>query len=134
LAGEAIQRADAETYEATVRGQQAALWPKLQPVARNLLVYGLATVVLGVVQIILLLGSSILTRGNPPTVFVPVGLCGLPVVAFVAGYITLATVGQPRIQTGPSANVSVKLGLLICFGGTWALWGLLLLVDLLTGH
>lgn len=121
---EAIARANdcarlAEDGIGTAQRQvMAPLFPAISPMARALLVYcgwGLAC---WLVQCGLLVG----TNGTNANAIV-ISLCGMPVLAFAASYLTLEVFGQPRV--GTRHKYSLKLGGAICFLGMPVAWILL---------
>ena len=59
-------------------------------------------------------------------------LCGLPALAFFGGYITVSTLGQPRV--GAEHPKQAKLGGAICFGGMLLAWiGLVAVLQFMRG-
>lgn len=112
--GEAIGRArdNASHAEASLLAAQKeflpAVLPNASPIARTLVVYGGWSVLAWFAQFALLLA----TGGTDATALVA-SLCGMPLFAFAAGFVTLQAWGQPR--TGPRIKHPVRLGALICF-------------------
>ncbi len=105
--------------EASLRAAQREFLPVLLPTAsptvRTLAVYGGWSLIGWFVQLALLL-----VTGGTDAAALLTSLCGMPVLAFGAGFVTLHTLGQPRI--GPRANHSIRLGALICFLGMPLSW------------
>jgi hypothetical protein len=96
---------------------------------RNVVVYGIATLITVQVSCGLYLLSP--ESGAASLGMLVASLCGLPLLAFVAGYATIATHGRPR-QARPDATLHrPRLGAAICFGGMWLAWALLLAVAAL---
>lgn len=119
-AWQAVEQADAEARRAEERANQPALFPGMSTTGRNSLVYAAATLVAW-------LASCGLYAFSPQAGAGSVGLlmwslCGLPALAFFAGYATIAVFGRPRTQSSAQTSHSVRLGGLICFGGMWLGW------------
>ncbi|MFC7548006.1 hypothetical protein [Plantactinospora sp. GCM10030261] len=123
-AWQAVEQADVEARRAEDRGNQPALLPGMSTTGRNVLVYAAATFVAWLVSLGLYVFSP--DAGTGSVGLLAWSLCGLPAVAFFAGYTTIAVFGRPRLRPGATASHSVRLGGLICFVGMWAGWVLFL--------
>jgi hypothetical protein len=130
LAWDAVHRADAYTRDAQRRGSQPLLFPQLRPAARGALVYGLAAFLSGVFAVGLIVFSPVLGVA----LAAPLAACALPLVAFAAGYTTLATAGRSRISGSDQPGIPVPVGFGICVIGTWAIIALSVVVSALLGH
>lgn len=114
----ALRQADAALGQALQAGTMPVLLPDSSPVLRATLVYGAYSLLAWMVQFLLLaasdyqLGTALLS------------LCGLPLLAFGAGVLTLHMFGQPR--AGERIAYSVRLGALICFAALPLMWLILL--------
>jgi hypothetical protein len=122
---DALGHADAEARQAEERAQQPTLLPGLPETGRNVLVYS-AAALLATLASCGLWQAADTTGGKIPLSLVPWQLCGLPAMAFFAGYIVLVVVGRPRIDSGRKVNRSAVLGGVICFVGIWLAWGCLI--------
>ena len=92
------------------------IWlPDASPTTRNVITYSAWAMIGWVLQCGLLLASAENDFGT-----IAWSLCGLPAVAFFAGYLTVSTVGQPRV--GASHPKQARLGGAICFVGMPLLW------------
>ena len=117
-AGEAMRQADTALDQALQAGTTPVLLPGSSPVPRAVAVYGGYSVLAWILQFVLLaatdyqLGAALLS------------LCGLPLLAFGAGVLTLHIFGQPR--AGEPIAYSTRLGGLICFAALPLLWLILL--------
>jgi hypothetical protein len=114
-AADAANAADAEARQAERTATRPLLLPDASPGVRNAAIYG-AWAFLGW---LLQCGLSFL---GPETDFGSVAwsLCGLPALAFFGGYITISTLGQPRVGAGYPKQA--RLGGAICFGGMFVAW------------
>ncbi|HKS99919.1 MAG TPA: hypothetical protein VJT31_10345 [Rugosimonospora sp.] len=123
-AWEAVEQADGAMHQTRERATRPTLLPGMQPVARNALVYASTTALFAIVSCgLVIFGTSrSLTSGRSPLWTAPWSLCGLPALAFFAGYFIVANFGRPRVDTGQPHNRSVRLGGLICFAGMWLIW------------
>jgi hypothetical protein len=127
LAADAANAADVEARRAEHIGTRPILLPDESPTARNAITYSAWAMLGWVLQCGLLLASAENDFGT-----IAWSLCGLPAVAFFAGYLTLSTVGQPRV--GSSHPKQARLGGAICFVGMPLLWiALVAARQLLTG-
>jgi hypothetical protein len=115
LAADAANGADVEARRAEIISTRPVLLPDASPTARNAIIYGAWAGVGWLMQCGLLSVS-------PETDFETLAwsLCGLPALAFFAGYITVATVGQPRV--GGGLPKQARLGGAICFVGMPLAW------------
>jgi hypothetical protein len=126
----ALEQADALLKAVDDRAREPGLLPGVHPTLRNGLVYAGATVLAGLLSC----GLTIFgTRGPDhrfPLWTAPWALCGLPAVAFFAGYFIIGSLGRPRLgSTGP-LDRSVRLGGLICLLGLWLIWAIGVSVNL----
>jgi hypothetical protein len=127
-AADAANDADAEARKAEQAGTRPVLLPDASPTARNALIYsGWAT--LG-----WLLQCGLLSFGSETDFGVLAwSLCGLPALAFFAGYLTVATLGQPRVRHGDYPK-QARLGGAICFVGMPLAWiGLVAMFGFIRG-
>lgn len=124
-AWQAVEQSDVEARQAEERGLQPAFLPGLSTTGRNALVYAAAAVLAALASCGLWAASPDTDLGRVPLSLVPWQLCGLPALAFFAGYLTIALFGRPRVETREKPNRSVRLGGLICFVGMWLFWFLL---------
>jgi hypothetical protein len=129
-AREAVDNADAEARKAEERAYQPMLLPGMSPTGRNTLVYLGAALVASIVSCGLWQTSPDADLGSIPLSLVPWSLCGLPAIAFFAGYLTIAIFGRSRLDSGRRGNYSIRLGGLICFGGMMAFWLLLVVASM----
>ena len=134
---EAVQRAraaadnaDVEARRAEERAYQSAFLPGMSPTSRNALIYLTAAFVASVVSSALWLSSPDTDIGRVPLSLVPWSLCGLPAMAFFAGYLTIAIFGRSRLDSGSSGKYSMRLGGLICFVGMAMLWLFLVVMSM----
>lgn len=135
--GEAVRRArelmdtaDVEARRAEERAYQPALLPGMSSTGRNALIYIAAAFVASIVSGVLWVTSPDTDLGRLPLSLVPWSLCGLPAIAFFAGYLTIAIFGRSRLDSGRGTNYSRRLGGLICFGGMAAFWLLLIVASM----
>jgi hypothetical protein len=114
-AADAANAADDEARAAEQAGSRPLLLPDLAPTGRNALIYGGCALVGWLFQ-------CALVSFGPETDFGTIAwsLCGLPALAFFAGYLTVSTLGQPRV--GKAYPKDVRLGGLICFVGMPLAW------------
>ncbi|ASW53126.1 hypothetical protein [Plantactinospora sp. KBS50] len=112
--------ADTVAEQAHRRAAQPPLLPGLTPLARNALVYTAAATLGTLASLLMFAASPDTDLGRIPWQLVPWSLCGLPALAFFAGYLTISLVGQPRIGGGDTR--SVRAGGVICFVGMPILW------------
>jgi hypothetical protein len=117
----ALRQADTELDKALQAITMPMLMPQASPGLRAAVVYG------GFAIVAWLFHYTLLAAVDYEVVTTVSSLCGLPLLAFGAGLLTLQTLGQPR--TGERIAYSPKLGAVICFGGLPLLW-LILLVAL----
>jgi hypothetical protein len=114
-AADAANAADTEARRAEQLGASPKLLPDASPTARNSLVYG-AWALFG-----WLLQCGLLSFGSETDFGVLAwSLCGLPAMAFFGGYLTVSTLGQPRV--GASHPKQARLGGAICFVGMPLAW------------
>ena len=119
----AMRQADAALGKALRAGTMPVLLPEASPALRATLVYGGFCVVAWIVQFALLAATDY------DLLAAMTSLCGLPLLAFGGGALTLHTLGQPR--GGDRIGYSLKLGAVICFAALPLMW-LLLLVAFAT--
>jgi hypothetical protein len=114
-AADAANAADVDARKAEQAGARPALFPDLAPTPRNALIYA-AWAALG------WLFQCGLVSISPATDFGAIAwsLCGLPALAFFAAYLTISTLGQPRVGTHYPKNAGLGGG--ICFGGMLLAW------------
>ena len=129
-ARESMDTADVEARRAEERAYQPALLPGMSSTGRNSLIYIAAAFVASIVSGGLWLTSPDTDLGRIPLSLVPWSLCGLPAIAFFAGYLTIAIFGRSRLDSGRGTNYSRRLGGLICFGGMAAFWLLLIVASM----
>jgi hypothetical protein len=102
-----IDRGDAEATQAATRGEYPALLPGMSGMARGLVVYGIAALV--VLGLQALAFSRTGTETNPIVV-----LFILPLIGFGIGFLVLGIGGRTRVaqaaQTSPT-----RMGFLLCF-------------------
>jgi hypothetical protein len=127
LAADAANAADVEARRAETIGTRPILFPDASPTARNALIYGAWAGVGWLLQCGLMSASQ---ETNFDTL--AWSLCGLPALAFFAGYITVATVGQPRVGAGLPKQA--RLGGAICFVGMPVAWiALIAVLNIIRG-
>jgi hypothetical protein len=114
-AADAANAADVEARQAEQTGTRPVLLPDLSPTARNVLVYSSWAAVGWLFQCGLALVAAEDQLGTAIW-----SLCGLPALAFFAGYLTVSTLGQPRV--GASYPKQARLGGAICFVGMPVAW------------
>lgn len=115
LAADAANAADVEARRAEHIGTRPILLPDASPTARNALIYG------GWAGLGWLLQCGLMTFSDETDFGVLAwSLCGLPAIAFFAGYLTVSTLGQPRV--GGDLPKQARLGGVICFGGMTLAW------------
>jgi hypothetical protein len=118
FAESALRRADSDLDRALRAGTMPPLLPAVSPALRATLVYGALSVLAWLIQFILL--AAVDYQVGPALL----SLCGLPMLAFGAGVLTLQTVGQPR--TGERIAYSLPLGAVLCFAALPVMWLILL--------
>ncbi|TDC68973.1 hypothetical protein E1193_30885 [Micromonospora sp. KC606] len=123
-AAAAADAADTAAAHAHRRAAQPPLLPGLTPLARNALVYTAAAILGTFASLLMFAVSPDTDLGRIPWQLVPWSLCGLPALAFFAGYLTISLVGQPRI--GGGGTRSARAGGVICFVGMPILWFILI--------
>ncbi|WP_431877453.1 hypothetical protein [Micromonospora marina] len=119
-AAAAADAADTAAEHAHRRAAQPPLLPGLTPLARNALVYAAAATLGTLASLLMFAVNPDSDLGRIPWQLVPWSLCGLPALAFFAGYLTISLVGQPRI--GGGGTRSARVGGVICFVGMPILW------------
>jgi hypothetical protein len=114
-AADAANAADAEARRAEQVAARPLLLPDASPTGRNAAIYGAWAFLFWLLQCALVTFRS-------PSDFGAVAwsLCGLPALAFFGGYITVSTLGQPRVGAGYPKQA--RLGGVICFGGMLLAW------------
>jgi hypothetical protein len=127
-AADAANAAETESRRAEDAATKPLLLPNLSPTARNALIYSAFTAVGWVLQCGLIMISDETDFGA-----IAWSLCGLPALAFFAGYITVSTLGQPRVG-GKDYPKNPRLGGVICFAGMTLAWlALIAFFSFLTG-
>ncbi len=121
-AAEAIERADGTVQQAEDRGRQATLLPGVHPVARNALIYAGTTAIASLITCGLTLFGPGAQTNRLPLWLAPWALCGLPALAFFAGYFIIANFGRPRVGGAEPTTRSVRLGGVICLLGLWLVY------------
>lgn len=129
-AQESIDTADVEARKAEERAYQPILLPGMSTTGRNSLIYIAAAFVASIVSWVLWLTSPDTDLGRVPLSLVPWSLCGLPAIAFFAGYLTIAIFGRSRLDSGRGTDYSRRLGGLICFVGMAVFWLLLVVASM----
>lgn len=114
----AMRQADTALSQALRTGTMPMLLPEASPALRATLVYGTYSVVAWIVQFVLLAATDYQLRAAL------LSLCGLPMLAFGAGVLTLHSLGQPR--AGERIAYSMRLGGVICFVALPLMWLMLL--------
>lgn len=114
-AADAANEADAEARRAEQLGTNPRILPGASPTARNATIYG-GWALLGW---LLQCGLAGFAPENDFGVLAW-SLCGLPAMAFFGGYLTVATLGQPRV--GTALPKQTRLGGAICFVGMPLAW------------
>ena len=115
-AADAANAADDAAREAGNAASKPILFPELSPGTRNTLIYTVWSMVGWLFQCGLISASD---AGALETA--PWALCGLPAVAFFAGYLTVVTLGRPRTG-GADYPKHMRLGGVICFVGMPVFW------------
>jgi len=126
-AADAANAAETEARRAERAGSRPILLPDASPTARNSLIYG------GWAFAGWLLQCGLVTFSTETDFGVLAwSLCGLPALAFFGGYITVSTLGQPRV--GADHPKQARLGGAICFGGMLLAWvGLIAALQFIRG-
>jgi hypothetical protein len=119
-AAQAINQADAEARQAEERGMRPALFPTMSTNGRNALVYSAAAFGMWLVSCGLYSFSS--RSGSAPIGLLLWSMCGLPAIAFFAGYVVISVFGRARVQSLGQVHHSARLGGLICVGGMFGAW------------
>jgi hypothetical protein len=114
-AADAANAADDEARRAEDTATRPVLLPDLSPTGRNTLIYGGWALVGWLLQCGLLSFSTATDFGTAAW-----SLCGIPALAFFAGYLTVSTLGQPRV--GTQHPKMVRLGGVINFVGMPVAW------------
>jgi hypothetical protein len=109
-----LETAEKEAATAETLAARPPLLPTMSPAGRAALVYGGWCLAGWLTQCALTLFSGTDVSA------VLWSLCGLPALAFFAGFITLHIFGQPRI--GGQIPYSIRLGGAVCFIGMPILW------------
>ncbi len=126
-AADAANAAETEARRAERAGSRPLLLPDASPTARNSLIYGSWAFAAWLLQCGLVTFSPTNDFG-----VLAWSLCGLPALAFFGGYITVSTLGQPRV--GAEHPKQARLGGAICFGGMLLAWvGLVALLQFVRG-
>jgi hypothetical protein len=119
-AAAAANTADTEARRAEQAAGQPALLPGMTPTGRNALIYTTWALIGWLAQCGLMTFVAHTDFGVAAW-----SLCGLPALAWFAGYLTITIAGQPRIVGGEYPK-SLKLGGVICFIGMPLAWLLLI--------
>jgi hypothetical protein len=126
-AADAANAAETEARRAERAGSRPILLPDASPTARNSLIYGAWAFAAWLLQ------CGLVTFSQETNFSVLAwSLCGLPALAFFGGYITVSTLGQPRV--GAEHPKQARLGGAICFGGMLLAWiGLVAVLQFIRG-
>jgi hypothetical protein len=137
-----IDRAEEAANQAERLGYQPFL-PGVAPAVRNGVIYAATTAACAVVSVAMVLFGARGADRQIPTWTMPWALCGLPAVAFFAGYFIIVNFARPRIRAEPvrgapparkgtrrEGTASVRLGGLICLIGTWLAWAVAVTTNL----
>jgi hypothetical protein len=120
--------ADGAARQAEQAAEQPVLLPAMSPLGRAVTIYVAFAVAGWLLQCGLYAVSTETDFGT-----LAWSLCGLPAIAFFAGYLTVATLGQPRLP-GTKHPTHARLGGLTCFIGMPVAWlGILIAFSLLAG-
>lgn len=119
-AAQAIDQADAEARQAEARGARPALLPAMSANGRNTLVYSATAFVMWLVSF------GLYSFGSASTGLLLWSTCGLPAIAFFAGYLVISIFARTRMPPSGPVEHSARLGGLICFGGNVGAWLLFL--------
>jgi hypothetical protein len=114
-AADAANAAETEARRAERAGSRPILLPDASPTARNAVIYGAWAFAAWLLQC----GLALVSAENDFST-IAWSLCGLPALAFFGGYITVSTLGQPRV--GAEYPKQARLGGAICFGGMLLAW------------
>jgi hypothetical protein len=114
-AADASNAAEAEARKAERAASRPILLPDASPTVRNVAIYSAWAFAAWLLQC----GLSTFTAANDFGALAW-SLCGIPAVAFFGGYLTVSTLGQPRV--GADHPKQVRLGGVICFGGLALAW------------
>jgi hypothetical protein len=134
LSWEAIAKADEAANEAERRGHEPFL-AGVPTAVRNATIYAATTLVCALVAGGMVLFGARTPDRQFPVWTMPWALCGLPAVAFFAGYFIIVNFTRPRIAPGQRVakgerSASVRLGGLICVIGTWLAWAVAVTANL----
>lgn len=113
-ASQAASQADAVMNAAAAQSAAPRLLPGMSPAGRTATVYGAYSAIGWLAQ------CGLVTISGTDLGAALWSLCGLPALAFFAGFITLQILGQPRI--GGKIHYPLKLGGAITFIGMPIAW------------
>lgn len=103
-----IDRGDTESKQAAERGYYPLLFPKMPGIARNLVVYGSAALLVLIFQ-----GLAFRAGGTGTSPLLVLFL--IPLIGFVPAYLLLAIGARTRVAQAAAPSRSTRLGFVMCF-------------------